>query len=178
MLDVNEAVIHVDFSENYGCKNSLELQSAHFGSSNVQVTLHTGVMYNVDGLQSFAIISKSQRHDAVAVWAHLEPVLSYLRETNPEITDLHIFFDGPTTQYRNKQNMFLFCTLLHEMSFHSTTWNYFESSHRKGAPAANAIGRALKCKADDIVNANCDIPDADTLYNVLRKDSPVKIFSH
>ena len=50
-LDVNEAVIHVDFSENYVCKNAAEIQSAHFGASNKQATLHTGVVYAIDGLQ-------------------------------------------------------------------------------------------------------------------------------
>lgn len=44
------------------CKNSAEIQSAHFGRSNEQATLHTGVIYHVDGLQSFTSISDSLRH--------------------------------------------------------------------------------------------------------------------
>ncbi|XP_048006034.1 uncharacterized protein LOC125241546 [Leguminivora glycinivorella] len=41
----NEAVIIVDFSENYQCKYNQEVQSMHFGSSRQQITLHTGVAY-------------------------------------------------------------------------------------------------------------------------------------
>ncbi len=40
-----KAVIHIDFSENYTCKYSSEIQAVHFGSSHQQATLHTGVLY-------------------------------------------------------------------------------------------------------------------------------------
>ena len=65
-LQSNEAVIHIDFSENYECKCASEIQSAHFGASNRQVTVHTGVMYRSDGHQSFASISESLRHDPLS----------------------------------------------------------------------------------------------------------------
>ena len=32
-LPANECAVHVDFSENYGCKFSAEVQSVHFGAS-------------------------------------------------------------------------------------------------------------------------------------------------
>lgn len=175
-LDVNETVIHIDFSENYNCKHAAEIQSAHFGASNEQATLHTGVAYTIDGLQSFATVSNSLRHDPIAIWAHLLPVLEKLRSQNPEVTDLHFFSDGPTTQYRNKQNFFLFSTILHELGFESGSWNFFESGHGKGAP--DAIGGALKRKADAIVNAGCDIPDAASLHDILssQSDSAVEMY--
>ncbi len=44
-LSKEEAVIHIDFSENYTCKYSSEIQAVHFGSSHQQATLHTGVLY-------------------------------------------------------------------------------------------------------------------------------------
>ena len=44
-LRCNEAVILIDFSENYECKLSAEVQSAHFGASKKQISLHTGVVY-------------------------------------------------------------------------------------------------------------------------------------
>lgn len=173
-LDVNEVVIHIDFSENYQCKHAAEIQSAHFGASNEQATLHTGVMYKVDGLQSFTTISNSLRHDAAAIWAYMQPVLDNLRATNPEITDLHFFSDGPTTQYRNKQNFFLFSTVLHEMGFECGSWNFFESGHGKGSP--DAVGGSLKRKADAVVNAGCDLPNATSLYDVLCKDSVIRLY--
>lgn len=44
-LKVNEAMIHIDFLENYACKLGTEIQSMHFGASQKQLTLHTGVYY-------------------------------------------------------------------------------------------------------------------------------------
>lgn len=40
-----EAVLHIDFSENYACKMSTEIQSYHFGGSRKQATIHTAVLY-------------------------------------------------------------------------------------------------------------------------------------
>ena len=40
-----ECTIHIDFSENYTCGCSREIQSIIFGASHQQATLHTGVLY-------------------------------------------------------------------------------------------------------------------------------------
>lgn len=40
-LEVIEVIIHMDFSENYKCKYQTKIQSAHFGGSKSQITLHT-----------------------------------------------------------------------------------------------------------------------------------------
>jgi len=96
---MHEAVIHVDFSENYVCHNASEIQSAHFGASNRQVTLHTGVLYQTGSHTSSATVSPSLRHDPAAIWAHLQPVLLKLREIHPEVVDLHFFSDGPTSNH-------------------------------------------------------------------------------
>ena len=42
-MEDNEALVHIDFSENYIAKQSSAIQSAHFGASQNQITLHTGV---------------------------------------------------------------------------------------------------------------------------------------
>ena len=122
--DVNEAAVHVDFSENYACKNTNQIQSAHCGASNKQATLHTGVMYTVDGHHSFTTISESVRYDPPAIWTHLKPVLHDLKIEHPEITDIHFFSHGPTTQYRNKLNFYLFSIMLKRMGFASHSPNF------------------------------------------------------
>ncbi|XP_051519230.1 uncharacterized protein LOC127420748 [Myxocyprinus asiaticus] len=103
-LTESEAVLHIDFLENYACKMSTEIQAYHFGGSRKQATIHTSVLYTVHGTKSYATLSDSLRHDERAVWAHLEPILKELRATCPQITVLHIISDGPITQYRNKAN--------------------------------------------------------------------------
>lgn len=170
-----EALLHIDFSENYGCKNASSIQTCHFGASNQQATLHTGVLYRYNGLTSFASVSASLRHDPPAIWAHIEPVLKTLHENYPEITTLHFFSDGPTTQYRNKKNFYLLSTQIYKLGYTDATWNFFESGHGKGAP--DAIGGALKRRADDMVNMGYDIPTAQSLFKVMSESgSQIKLY--
>ncbi|KAL7857250.1 hypothetical protein SRHO_G00161490 [Serrasalmus rhombeus] len=77
-LRSTECLIHIDFSENYSCKYHKEIQSVHFGGSHQQASLHTGVLYVAgdQAPQSFCTISPSRRHDPVAIWAHLDPILN------------------------------------------------------------------------------------------------------
>ena len=130
-LGENEAILHIDFSENWLCKYTKQIQSAHFGDSNKQATLHTGMCYLAQKLSSFCTISDSRRHDPVAICAHLAPVLRKLRDKHESVNVVHFFSDGPTTQYRNRTNLYLFSTLLFEYGFQGGTWNYFESGMEK-----------------------------------------------
>lgn len=86
-LKPEEAVIHIDFSENYACKLAEEIQSFHFGSSRNQATLHTGVVYlqNRPNPICFASVSSSRSHEPPAIWAHLKPVLSFLQKDFPSV---------------------------------------------------------------------------------------------
>ena len=54
------------------------------------------------------------------------------------------------------------------------TWNFFESSHGKGAP--DGIGAALKRIADNLVSHKNDVPDAFTFYELVKPMTPVKLF--
>lgn len=170
----NEAAILVDFSENYSCKLAKEIQSYHFGSSRNQATLHTGVFYVGRKFVSFATISESLDHSPAAIWAHLDPIFKLLKEQFPQVDTIHFFSDGPSTQYRQKKNFFLFSTRLFDLTFVAGTWSFFESSHGKGA--ADGVGSALKRKANDYVAYGKDIPDARTLFETLKDTSEVKIF--
>lgn len=53
--------------------------SFHFGGNIQQATIHTVVAYTKMATQSFATISKSQKHDERAVWAHLQPIIEDLQ---------------------------------------------------------------------------------------------------
>lgn len=160
-----EAVLHVDFSENYACKLNTEVQAFHFGGSRQQATIHTAVLYTVHGTKSYATLSDSLRHDERAVWAHLEPILGELRETFPQITTLHIQSDGPVTQYRNKNNFYLLSTVPFLSGFTKVTWNYSEKSHGKGAP--DGIGGAIKREADRFVQRGGELQTPQQLYEML-----------
>lgn len=173
-LSDTEAILHVDFSENYSCKLAQEIQTFHFGASRDQATLHTGVLL-VKGQKAipFNSISASRDHNPAAIWAHLQPVLGSLSKDYPNINTIHFFSDGPSTQYRQKKNFYLFSKLFFDMGFQCGTWNFFEASHGKGDP--DGVGGALKRAANAEVAHGRDIPDAGTLFSVLKEDSIVKL---
>lgn len=164
----DECLLHVDFSENYSCKYSQEVQAVHFGGSHQQATLHTGVLYTAaeQSPVTFCSISPSRRHDPPAIWAHLDPVLDMIRERYPLIKHLHVFSDGPATQYKQKGNFYLLSKEPFKKGFKNISWNFFEASHGKGAP--DGIGATLKRSADTIVRHGGDIPNAEAMFHKLR----------
>ncbi|XP_038153357.1 uncharacterized protein LOC119791359 [Cyprinodon tularosa] len=174
-LTQHDVVVHVDYSENYTCKWSKEIKDAHFGGSHQQVTLHTGVLYYTGGqAESFATVSASLQHDAVATWAHLQPVLGYITSNYPLAKNIHFLSDGPTSQYRNKVAFYLASTVPFMKGFKTVTWNFTEASHGKGAP--DGVGGALKNLADRVVAYGTDIPNASALLENLAKHSSVRLF--
>jgi hypothetical protein len=167
-------IIVVDYSENYTCKQRRAIQSAHFGASNSQVSMHTGVAYVQNGKMSFCSLSDCTRHDPSAIWACLLPVLRSLRQKYPSVENLHFWSDGPVTQYRHKHNLLLASQLVFCEGFKASTWNYFEAGHGKGA--ADAIGGTTKRAADRAVDHGTDIVNASILYDVLKKTTSVHMF--
>ena len=134
-LGPDDVLVHIDFAENYSCKYSEEIQSVHFGGGHQQATLHTGVTYIANKPPiSLCTISPCLDHGPHAIWSYLDPVMRNLKEEYPELTALHVFSDGPVTQYRQKLNFYLYSQNRISAGFTSGTWNYFEASHGKGAP--------------------------------------------
>ena len=175
-LSTSECLIHIDFSENYECKVSEEVQAMHFGASRSQISLHTGVLYIANEKPfSFCSVSESTRHDPVVIWSHLNPVLEEVKKQNPEVEKVHFLSDGPTTQYRSKSNFFLLCSKMKEYGFRNASWNFSEASHGKGAP--DGIGGVLKRTADRLVAQGKDILDAETfIQQVIGAEVKVKIY--
>ncbi|KAK0133284.1 hypothetical protein N1851_031198 [Merluccius polli] len=171
-----ECLIHVDFSENYSCKLAAEIQAMHFASNQKQATLHTGVLH-VGGTEEhmcFGTISSSKEKGPHAIWAHLSPILDEVKKSHPSVEVVHFFSDGPTTQYRQKGNFFLFSTELLNQGFKRGTWNFFEASHGKGAP--DGVGGLLKRTADRLVSQGHDISTAENLYHALANSTAVRLF--
>lgn len=174
-LKDDEACIHIDFSENFTCKYHTEIQAMHFLKE--QITLHTGVIY-IKGEEkpiSFCSISPDGQHNPEAIWAHLDPVLRHLKSNYPKICTIHFFSDGPTTQYRQKKNFYLFSEKVYEYGFTRGTWSFFEAAHGKGA--ADGIGAVIKRTLDDKIAQGKDIPNAETAFDILESgDTTVKLF--
>nr|CAI5852709.1 unnamed protein product [Callosobruchus analis] len=157
------------------CKYASELQSAHFGGSKPQVTLHTVVMYylstDTNGEQSvkplsLCTFSDNMRHDPAAICAHLEPVIEEALEIVPNLRTAFFLSDGPSTQYKNKKMFFLMVNFLAEMlRVQRLRWIFSEPGHGKGAP--DGVGGCLKRTAGNLVSQGIDIPNFDALISNL-----------
>lgn len=107
-LKNNEVYVVIDWSENYTGKYKEEPQGMHFGDAKPQISLHTGVAYFKSKKMSFCTASDFTKHNAEAIWAHLLPILKKIREENPQIDEIHIKSDGPSSQYKNTKNFKFF----------------------------------------------------------------------
>ena len=131
-LTEDEAILHIDFSENYGCKYATEIQSVHFGASHRQISLHTGVIYlGSDKIIPFCSMSNVTRHDPVGIWAHLQPVLKRLLPSH-KVTTLYFVSDGPTMQYRNRYNFYLTSLIPFNMGYKAVSWNFSKPDMGRG----------------------------------------------
>jgi len=81
--------------------------------------------------------------------------------------------DGPTTQYRNRMNMYL-CTIIPHLLGFKLWWNFSEAGH--GKSAADGVGGTVKRLSDSRVLAGDEIQNASQLYNCLRDITVVKLF--
>lgn len=168
-LAPSEGLLHIDFSENYGCKYSSKIQSAHFGGSKAQLSLHTCVYYstssqppeNLIKTKSICTVSENLRHDPVLICAHLKPVIDQIKLLTPHLRVLHILSDGPTTQYRNKTMFHMIVAYLSKISNAETIiWHFSESGHGKGAP--DGVGGCIKRLCDSAVANGKDIFDINS----------------
>ncbi|KAJ8879422.1 hypothetical protein PR048_020030 [Dryococelus australis] len=163
-LQFNEAVIYMDFSENYNCKFAEETQAFHFDGSRKPVYLHTVVTYLHDKnsqldmpytIQSFCTLSDCLDHGVHTIWTHLKPILKTLPDS---VITIHFWSGSPSTQYRNKK-----CSRDMFSNVQRFTWNYHEAGHRKGDPGG--IRDTCKRTADNLVPQVKDIPDVATLIS-------------
>lgn len=173
-LKKNETLLRIDFSENPVLKYHKEIHSMHFGANKVNLSLHTGVQYmKKKDLENicFATVSKDLELGVPGIWAHLQPVL---REINNDINidTLHFASDGPTTQYKNRYNLFLLTNLLPKFCprIKLCTWNYTEAGHGKGP--MDGVGGSLKRSSDSQVAHGNDITSIEEFVCVLRTVCP------
>lgn len=176
-LSHGEAIINIDFSENYICKYDEEVQSVHFGGSRRQLALHTGVMYyKTQNLEteclSFSGVSDDLLHNALSVWAHLKPILTLMVERKIKV--VHFVSDGPTSQYKNKTNFQLFCYFAAYYGIQFSTWNFYEPGH--GKSVADGVGGTIKRLADQAVAFGKSITSAKTFIDNVQKNTKIFLY--
>ena len=175
-VKVDECVVQIDFSENFNCKYHDEVQSVHFGASHEQASLHTVVIYTSSGQPTcLCTVSANLDHGPAGIWAHLKPVVGYIRDNYPDVKHLTFWSDGPTAQYKQKNNFIRLCTEPFEYGFESVSWNYFESGHGKGA--VDGVGAAVKRLAHSAARHGKDVNTPQKMFEVVSEAAQsVKLF--
>ncbi|XP_048581390.1 uncharacterized protein LOC125561309 [Nematostella vectensis] len=168
----DEAVIQVDFAENYSCKFQDEIQSAHWAQTNV--TLFTVAIWTKPKdaervCESHVIVSDELKHDKNAVAVFMWQVISdFVKQRHPEVTKVYIFSDGPSSQFKNR----FIVSFLHKLEeVVHVQWNFFATSHGKGA--VDGIGGTIKRLVWNAVKSNRDniVCDAQSFFQVASSQS-------
>ncbi|XP_039478424.1 uncharacterized protein LOC120443585 [Oreochromis aureus] len=158
-------IVHVDFSEAWKCKFNSEVQSCRYGQNLPQITLHIGMFYTKHEKAGFCTISESKCQDAAAIWTYMDQVLKDIHTRLPYIDTVHFWSDSPSKQYKNKKNFLLLSAIPPQLGFKNATWNFFPTSHGKGAP--DGIGATVKRCADHTVLRGQDIVDGRAFYEMV-----------
>lgn len=143
-----EAIVQMDFSENYSCRALDEVQTAYW--SLTAVTLHPVVIYykedNVLKHKSLVIVSDTLVHSAATVHAFIDAIVPELKKYLPDVQRIHYWTDSPSSQYRNR---FIFHVLANHRKLYKcdAQWNYFEAGH--GKSACDGLGGTTKRLADE-----------------------------
>ena len=145
-LNEDEAILILDFAENYSFVVQDAVQSFHWENS--QATLHPFVAYfKADGKVqhvSMCVVSDCLQHDTIAVNTFQKHALEKLKEIQPGLKKVYYFSDGAASQYKNFKN---FANLVfHETDFGLLAeWHFFATSHGKNA--CDGVGGTVKREA-------------------------------
>jgi hypothetical protein len=96
-----------------------------------------------------------------------------MKEKHMAIEYILFYSDGPTAQYSQKINFYLFSTLIFDLGFLGGSWNFHEAGHGKGIP--DGIGGSIKRSADAKVGYGPEIIDAASFVKELNNNT-IKVY--
>ena len=159
-LPINHCLAVHDYSENYQCKDSVEIQSRYFQKT--EVSIHVSVIYRhavleLDGFDSFEndprivselffVISPDVQHDQYFSFTVQKLVKQYLESISYPVEVMHEYTDGCPSQYKSKNCLGIISNICEELKYDTFIRNYFETSHAKGVQ--DASGGYLKSQLD------------------------------
>ena len=152
-LPSGHCIMMMDFSENYSCRHSQEIQAQHW--SITQITIHPILVmaYSRQGdLMKFSFIFTTDdlKHDTCAVRLFVRKTMEQIRSLPymERISVIHQVTDGCALQYKGK-NSFIDISHSQEDNDALIIRNFYETSHGKGpcdglgATAKAAAGKAV-----------------------------------
>lgn len=163
----SEALLQIDFSENFVCESQDEIQSAHWNQR--QLTLFTTAMFHNELMQPKVYVSNNLKHTKETIVPYLYKLLTDMPKS---VKVLKIWSDGPSSQFKNK---FIAATIpILEKEFGiKIFWNYFATSHGKGC--IDGIGATAKMIVRKHVKArDCVVNSANEFVEAFhRTDSSI-----
>lgn len=136
----HEALLIVDYSQNYSATSQDEIQSAYFAQRQIAVfTAYTYVGKNEP--IPYLIVSDDINHSKEQVWCFLELMIKDLLKRHQKLEKIRMMSDGCAQQFKNK---FTLTNLLHAKDDFGVKmeWHFFPTSH--GKSAADGLGGTFK----------------------------------
>ncbi|XP_063219709.1 uncharacterized protein LOC134529494 [Bacillus rossius redtenbacheri] len=163
-LRKGEAVMQVDFAENYSIISQDEVQSAHWQHS--QVTIFTCCLWFEDMAFSYVVVSDDVSHSKQSAWTFIKTIISHFQQNpNVSLCDLIIFSDNCSSQFKSKYTVFNMCFLADDLNVKTVEWNFFAAGHGKGA--VDTIGGQVKRMVWTTVKARrTTVNNAGEFFNV------------
>lgn len=157
-----ELAIQIDFAENYRLLCQNEVQSAHFNYK--QVSIFTCVAWMFDKTMSFAVISDSLSHSKIDVYVFITTIIKQIKNQHGNFERILLFSDGSSCQFKNKFIFWSLADLRANFGCKTIEWNYFATSHGKGA--VDGVGAIIKRKVWSLTKTkNLVLNDALAFYN-------------
>ena len=108
--------------------------------------------------------------------SYAQPIFDLIKKTVPvAVKTIHLQIDGPTTQYRNKTNFYLFQYHCEKLELDNATYNFTTSGH--GKSEADGSGGSAKSLCNRAVLRGKDVISKEDVVSVISgADSKLKIF--
>jgi hypothetical protein len=142
-LEVGEALVHVDFSENYKNRQQREVKAAFYGQG--QFSLYTVCMYVKEAQDQEVkcykdvIVTEENDHSCNVAYALNQRIINNLKTQVPNLNTVKFWSDGCGSQFRSQ---FAFYMITRFSSDIHIEWNFFEANHGKGC--VDGLGGTVK----------------------------------
>ncbi|XP_067633261.1 V-type proton ATPase 116 kDa subunit a 1 [Eurosta solidaginis] len=165
-IATDEAIMQIDFAENYSVIMQDEIQSAHWGHA--QITVFTAWVWLSEGKRySYSIVIDVLCNDKYTVYACLKKSMVSLKNEIPGLKTIKVFSDGAASQFKNKYTVSNLCYMPTDFNV-QVEWYFFATSHRKGAVVR--VGAVVKRSVwNQVRQRKADISNAVDFILTARK---------
>ena len=187
-LPMHQAVIQVDYAENWSTSYAKEIQSAYYNKP--QVTLKaivvklrdytvlpadpndkdwtpeeddTGTLYHYN----YVGVSDDHTHGFEETFTFIEELIKILRQKHPHLQYVWFVSDSPSSQYRNR---YICQMLMDSLNLFKVrcAWMWLESGHGKGP--CDGVGGAIKRIASRETKKSVTIQNADDFATTVHSE--------